>query len=134
MDYKRVRNGFFATYVSTSWNEEIATTFTNGKGMMIEIDKKYKIRSDVYCCNVSWISKFPDECEILFARGIHYRSNFKCEILDNSGDIQRVLITKSDDLIPGKMDDSLFIGSSAFDHLCSKKLEGTQILKWSPHN
>ena len=122
LDYKTVRNGFFVTYVSASWNEQIAISFTNGNGMIIEIDKDYKYHQDVYCCNVSWISKFPDECEILFARGIYPSSSFKCKILDHGGDIQRVLITKNDDSIPGKMGDSIFVGSSRFNDLCSKRL------------
>ena len=62
-------SGHFVTYVSTSWRKEVSRAFMKGnKGMIIEIDKQYKNNWDVHCCDVSWISKFPDECEVLFAR------------------------------------------------------------------
>eukprot|EP01084_Bolivina_argentea_P152502 266025_1 len=65
--HKCMKRGYFTTYVSTSWRKEVALTFMNGQGMVIEFDKEYKDTNSIWC-NVSWISKFPDECEILFAR------------------------------------------------------------------
>eukprot|EP01084_Bolivina_argentea_P152503 266026_1 len=67
MNHKCMKRGYFTTYVSTSWRKEVALTFMNGQGMVIEFDKEYKDTNSIWC-NVSWISKFPDECEILFAR------------------------------------------------------------------
>ena len=71
MHEKMIDNGFFVTYVSTSWKKQVSEVFMGGnKGMIIEIDKEYKGNKDIYCCDVSWISKFPDECEVLFARSL----------------------------------------------------------------
>eukprot|EP01084_Bolivina_argentea_P025986 48313_1 len=87
-----VKNRYFLTYVSTSWQEHVATKFMGNKGMILEIDENFKNDKQVYCCDVSWLSKYPDECEILFARSIGgWSSNsFCCEIVDTKGDIQRV--------------------------------------------
>eukprot|EP01084_Bolivina_argentea_P202728 346325_1 len=78
------RNCYFVTYFSTSWNKSIAKRFIGSdNGMIIKIDKEFKNSSSVYCCDVSWISRFPDECEILFARSINWLfegNNFKCSI------------------------------------------------------
>ena len=52
--------------------ERSCKRFMKNKGMMIYIDEGYRDDCHVRCCDVSWISKFPDECEILFARSIHY--------------------------------------------------------------
>ena len=80
------------TYVSTSWRKEVATTFINSdQGMMLQIDPSYKEK--VKCCDVSWISKFPDECEVLFARSIGFvGDNFKCEVIDESSGVQTVVL------------------------------------------
>ena len=100
LNTKFVDNGYFVTYTSTSWRKDVALTFVNGEGMLIEIDPNYKQRSwgswrDVKCCDVSWISKFPDECEILFARSTSFGyDNFKCEVIDESSGVQSVILTK----------------------------------------
>ena len=87
LDTKVVSNGFFVTYVSTSWKKEVSEKFIGvKKGMIIHFDVEYRdCGSDVPCCDVSWISKFPDECEVLFARPIDYykqTTNFSCIVLD----------------------------------------------------
>ena len=95
MSEKKV-DGYFVTYVSTSWRKEVSLTFIgNNNGMMIEFDRWYRRSIDfdsVYCCDVSWISKFPDECEILFARSVPTgrRGKFECVVLDDSNGIQTV--------------------------------------------
>ena len=96
MDRKTVSNGYFVTYVSTSWRKEVSEQFMGGnEGMIIHIDKDYKSANVlVRCCDVSWISKFPDECEILFARplpGSASTTNFNC-IMDESDGIQIVTL------------------------------------------
>eukprot|EP01084_Bolivina_argentea_P273483 465871_1 len=65
---KQLHDSYLVTYTSASWKKEVAEAFMKNDGVMIEIDKDY--RNLVACCDVSWISKFPDECEILFARSI----------------------------------------------------------------
>ena len=99
MDRKMIKSGYFITYVSTSWRKEVSKAFMKGDGMIIEIDKKYKERVGVYCCDVSWISKFPDECEILFARSTAFmgENKFKCVILDESNGVQTISLKGSND-------------------------------------
>eukprot|EP01084_Bolivina_argentea_P173522 300573_1 len=75
-----VDEAFFTTYVSSSWNKDIATVFMGDEGMLFEFDKTF--RKNVICCDVSWISKFPDECEILFARSVSKFNGFQCEVMD----------------------------------------------------
>ena len=95
LDRKKVESGHFVTYVSSSWNKEVAKSFMSGDGMMIQIDETYKNDEWIYCCDVSWISKFPDECEILFARSQRYSLNkFKCVVLDESNGVQTVSLKK----------------------------------------
>ena len=92
LDSKVINNGYFVTYTSTSWRKEVAKTFINSdKGMIIQIDSSYKNDEGVYCCDVSWISKFPDECEILFSRSTGL-DDFKCFVIDDSSGIQTVIL------------------------------------------
>ena len=95
---KVVTNGYFVTYVSTSWQKNVSEAFTQGNGMMIHFDEEFTDRGWIRCCDVSWISKFPDECEILFARSVqdiwNDNNNFKCEILEEANGIQTILLTK----------------------------------------
>ena len=112
MDKKIVTNGYFVTYVSTSWRREVSEIFTGGdKGMIIQFDEEYRNHETVKCCDVSWISKFPDECEVLFARsfvmkapsgsanGCHYytstENNFTCVVLDEIDGKQIVSLKRS---------------------------------------
>ena len=96
MNTKHIANGFFVTYVSTSWKKEIGQAFMKDEGMLIHIDEDYRDASDVNCCDVSWISKFPDECEILFARSKSV-SAFKCEVTDIDNGVQTVSLTLNSD-------------------------------------
>ncbi len=70
-------------------------------GMIIEIDSSFKENDWVHCCDVSWISKFSDECEILFQRGGDiYEKSFRCNVVDESNGIQTVALTNNDGLNP----------------------------------
>eukprot|EP01083_Nonionella_stella_P086514 240396_1 len=62
MNIKSVRSGYFVTYTSTTWQKEVAKEFMDGDGMIVTIDKEFKNEHGVKCCDMSWISKFPDEC------------------------------------------------------------------------
>ena len=100
IDEKITMNAYFVTYVSTSWRKNVCKAFMKGtgqkkaEGMIIEFDARFK--ELVACCDVSWISKFPDEFEILFARSTDEshdewggtRENFSCEVLDECKGIQ----------------------------------------------
>ena len=67
-------------------------------GMIITIDKEYKKQYGVSCCDVSWINKFPDECEILFVREyglVLGFGAFECQIMNVSNGIQPVSLSLS---------------------------------------
>lgn len=98
---EKMSSGYFVTYVSTSWRKEVSKAFMKGnQGMLIEIDGKYKDHWGVLCSDVSWISKFPDECEVLFARSImpitmHFLfgcDKMTCTIADESDGVQTVIL------------------------------------------
>eukprot|EP01084_Bolivina_argentea_P031437 58188_1 len=68
---KIMKNRFFKTYTSSSWIKGIAELFSTGdpvktakekrnKGMIMQIDESFRESFDSICCDVSWISKFPD--------------------------------------------------------------------------
>eukprot|EP01084_Bolivina_argentea_P088187 159236_1 len=61
---------YFPTYVSTSWIKNVSLSFVNDNGVIIEMDKAS--RNALVCCDVSWISKFIDECEILISRSMYH--------------------------------------------------------------
>ena len=64
---------------------------------MIHFDKEFKDYAYTVCCDVSWISKFPDECEVLFARSMRdtwVMNNFSCIVLDESNGIQTIQLKK----------------------------------------
>eukprot|EP01083_Nonionella_stella_P096565 271503_1 len=99
LNRKSVDKAWFITYVSTSWRKDVALSFMASEGMIIKIDKDYKNdelhyhrTSGINCCDVSWISKFMDECEILFARSIDESDVFGLNVKDESSGIQFVTL------------------------------------------
>eukprot|EP01084_Bolivina_argentea_P289449 497061_1 len=116
VDKKRVVSGYFPTYTSSSWNKMIAKMFAQmqsdkgmDKGIVLEIDEEYRNGRGITCCDVSWLSKFPDECEVLIARsagnwGAAENNGFELNILDEMGGIQTVglkqrKMTKKEELL-----------------------------------
>eukprot|EP01084_Bolivina_argentea_P220320 373412_1 len=78
LDKKLITNGYFVTYTSTSWSKDVALRFLyqyGDTGMLIEMDKDFRNNTFNRCCDVSWISKYPDECEVLMARGGQFVDN-----------------------------------------------------------
>ena len=79
---RATESGRFRTYVSTTRAKEVATQFMGGfqRGFqsqtprdelcLHEIDEAFKNQHNLVCCDVSWISKWTDELEILFARSL----------------------------------------------------------------
>ena len=97
MNEKQQMACHFGTYVSTSWNRSVAEAFTNGNGMLIEIETNFKEQkfTNNHCCDVSWISKFgASECEILFSRVID-GMYFDCNVLEEFNGIQIVSLTNT---------------------------------------
>eukprot|EP01084_Bolivina_argentea_P164736 286362_1 len=80
---KEMLNGYFATYTLTSWLKNVSESYVNGDDqIIIEIDEK--ARNGLMCCDVSWISKFPDECGVVFARSLRGSNNsFDLRILED---------------------------------------------------
>ena len=66
LDKKSINLCYFPTYISTSWEKDVSLSFVQNQGMLIEIDGN--VANQFVCCSVDWISKFPDECEVLMAR------------------------------------------------------------------
>lgn len=62
----KLKGCYFPTYVSASWDKCVSLTFVQKRVMLIEFDNE--ICNQISCCTVDWISKFPDECEVLIAR------------------------------------------------------------------
>eukprot|EP00483_Globobulimina_turgida_P012529 UN12552 len=68
LDRSNVKNGCFKTYQSSSWNVDIAKAFVkaDGCGMILVMNEEF--RKHTSSCDVSWISKWPKECEVLISR------------------------------------------------------------------
>ena len=64
-----IKNGYFVTYVSTSWSKNVSKAFMKGnKGMIIEFDKEYRTSNHlVHCCDL----EFPN-----------FKGNEKCYFVD----------------------------------------------------
>lgn len=60
----------YGTFVSTSWDRQVSLAFIGEKGCLLEIDTYSSLYRDqsLVGADVSWISKFPLECEFLIAR------------------------------------------------------------------
>eukprot|EP01084_Bolivina_argentea_P085363 154268_1 len=80
MDKPSLKKCYFKTYMSTSWNKEVARGFAVC-GLLIEFDEN--IRSYQLACDVSWISHFPNEMEVLFARSTSFFHPMDLEIIDD---------------------------------------------------
>eukprot|EP01083_Nonionella_stella_P086510 240391_1 len=89
-------NRIVYTHTSTTWQKEVAKEFMDGDGMIVTIDKEFKNEHGVKCCDMSWISKFPDECEVLFARSLEYKANngFVCDVMDDTNGVQMICLKK----------------------------------------
>eukprot|EP01084_Bolivina_argentea_P027320 50785_1 len=93
LNTKDLSLGYFPTYTSTSWIKSVSMTFIGDEGMIIEMDEK--MREWFICCDVSWISKFPDECEILISRTVEGWNNFKLSVTDEQNRIQTASLALS---------------------------------------
>mmetsp|Transcript_5831 Transcript_5831/g.9729 ORF Transcript_5831/g.9729 Transcript_5831/m.9729 type:complete len:524 (-) Transcript_5831:9-1580(-) len=72
---KRVnKHGFFPTYFCASWKRENVQRVMDEGGIMIELHNSF--RKHHVCADVSWLSLFPDECQVLLARDIPMDDRF----------------------------------------------------------
>ncbi|CAF4902223.1 unnamed protein product [Rotaria sp. Silwood1] len=73
----------YGTFISTSWDEDVARAFSRGKGALLEIDLNTDSGIEpLIGADVSWISKFSSECEFLIARS----ATFAIKSIDISQD------------------------------------------------
>ncbi|ETO09501.1 hypothetical protein RFI_27877 [Reticulomyxa filosa] len=69
-DVSQIREGLFHSYVSTSYDLNIAKIFQSSEGCILEFHPSMRRAPYIFSCDVSWISPHKDEAEILFARSI----------------------------------------------------------------
>lgn len=130
LDKEYVADGWFVTYVSTTWKKKVAEEFVglNNEGMIIEIYDAYKFDSAT-CCDVSWISKFPDECEVLFARDRRCNASFHLMVTDD--------IPKGIQTISLSIGENIGYNWNEIESLFLENITLTvsfRILHWSAHN
>ncbi len=71
----RIGEGFFNSYISTSYDSSVALAFMKSQGTLVEFDSTIggvsfgKHDMCTLACDVSWVSKYRKEKEILFCRG-----------------------------------------------------------------
>lgn len=81
----------YGTFISTSWDETVAKSFICNKGSLLVIDLNTPSGTEpLIGADVSWISKFPSECEFLIARS----ATFVIQSIDlaETGDYQIVKV------------------------------------------
>ncbi len=74
-----VESGFFPTYLHASKSKHVAVRFRGKRGVLFKIEKSIKSLSSSTgrgflepCADVSWISQFDFELEVLFRRGVAF--------------------------------------------------------------
>ncbi|ETO02816.1 hypothetical protein RFI_34597 [Reticulomyxa filosa] len=65
---KEIKQGFFINHVSTSDDIEVAKMYRSNQGCILHFHPSMRRPSNIFSCDVSWISPFKHEREILFAR------------------------------------------------------------------
>ncbi|ETO01333.1 hypothetical protein RFI_36107 [Reticulomyxa filosa] len=69
---KEIKEGFFISHVSTSDDIQIARKFRSNQGCILHFHPSMRRANMIPSCDVSWISPFKNEREILFARSFTY--------------------------------------------------------------
>eukprot|EP01084_Bolivina_argentea_P015318 28634_1 len=93
-DMQFIEQAWFPTFTSSSMSRDIALTFIGGNGIELQIEPSFK--ENAICCDVSWISKFTVEREILFARSVskHY-SSYQLKVEEDNNGVQTAIIQES---------------------------------------
>ena len=69
----------YGTFISTSWNRQVAIGFKKKQGSLLEINLMEDAGMDALVgADVSWISKYTWECEFLIARGASFIIQSMC--------------------------------------------------------
>ncbi|ETO06868.1 hypothetical protein RFI_30523 [Reticulomyxa filosa] len=69
---KEIKQGFFISHVSTSDDIQVARMFRSAQGCILHFHPSMRRAQRIYSCDVSWISPFKHEREILFSRSSTY--------------------------------------------------------------
>ncbi|ETO10307.1 hypothetical protein RFI_27070, partial [Reticulomyxa filosa] len=67
---KEIKSGFFISHVSTSDDIRVAKMYRSDQGCILHFHSSMIRSSKIPSCDVSWISPFEHEREILFARSM----------------------------------------------------------------
>ncbi|ETO34246.1 hypothetical protein RFI_02848, partial [Reticulomyxa filosa] len=73
---EEIKSGFFISHVSTSDDIEVAKMYRSGQGCILHFHPSMRRSPYIISCDVSWISPFEHEREILFSR------SFTCFFFD----------------------------------------------------
>ncbi|ETO35303.1 hypothetical protein RFI_01760, partial [Reticulomyxa filosa] len=65
---KEIKEWFFISHVSTSDDIQVAKMFRSDRGCILHFHPSMRRANMIYSCDVSWISPFKNEREILFSR------------------------------------------------------------------
>ena len=76
------RRGYLNSYITATKSRKIAMTSINHKygGIVIEWNTSF-ISKYNKCCNVQWISLFPDEQEIIIQRSVTENKLYGCQVM-----------------------------------------------------
>ncbi|ETO07478.1 hypothetical protein RFI_29914, partial [Reticulomyxa filosa] len=67
---KEIKSGFFINHVSTSDDIQVAQMYRCSQGCILHFHPSMRRAQMIFSCDVSWISPFKHEREILFARSV----------------------------------------------------------------
>lgn len=89
--------GYFPTYVSTSRSESQASRFIiNNNSMMLHFDPSFKDDRHNKWADISWISKFRVEDEVLFARSTSVLGRIYFSQMGVSNGVQHICVQRID--------------------------------------
>ncbi|ETN98355.1 hypothetical protein RFI_39156 [Reticulomyxa filosa] len=67
---KEIKFGYFISHVSTSDDIQVAKMFRGDQGCILHFHSSMRRALGIFSCDVSWISPFKHEREILFAKSL----------------------------------------------------------------
>ncbi|ETO21244.1 hypothetical protein RFI_15960 [Reticulomyxa filosa] len=72
---KEIKEGFFISHVSTSDDIQVAQMYRSHQGCILHFHPSMRRSHYIHSCDVSWLSPFKHEREILFERSLIYFTN-----------------------------------------------------------
>merc|ERR1712154_282696 len=84
------KNGYFKTYLECHRYKEVALSLMEETDVLIEINKSFTSKTNK-CCDISWISSFPDEYQVILQRNTSNKNKhgFKYKCFREKGNNQR---------------------------------------------